>query len=630
MSQVTLKHVYKVYEGGVRAVNDFDLAIKDKEFIVFVGPSGCGKSTTLRMIAGLESITAGELYIDDALVNDVDSKDRDIAMVFQNYALYPHMTVYQNIAFGLKLRKEDPAEIDRRVKEAAEVLEITDLLSRKPKALSGGQRQRVALGRAIVREPKVFLLDEPLSNLDAKLRVQMRSEITKLHKRLATTFIYVTHDQTEAMTMGDRIVVMKLGYIQQVDTPMNLYENPANLFVATFLGSPQMNIINCRLEKDGNDLCAILNGIPSLKLTFPELKKKQLASEVYLGKEVDFGIRPEHIRIASEGLPAHVEVVERLGDEIIVYAKIEGQNNDVVIKEAKGKTYHVKDKIFLAPMMEEAHLFDKTSTDSIMGIPQENLFEATLSPTKVAFGENELLLPEEYRLRLLKKALPKAEEERKILLSFAVKDVSAEETKGFYAIPGLIDFIIHRTDSDCLYLALKGLDKRLVVKVATPSAYKEGEKLTVYVDPDKIVVRDLECNPLVSREQILDNDVRVRVKTTKGLSHIMFEDGESIVFPDLGVMDGPHRIRLMEEGVVPVFSKKQLKGLKISNPSFGPKRLIKAAAYDENQLGTQKVIFVKIPGCDHYASFVVENTFSVYKAPKFKLAILDDAIEVIE
>ena len=258
MAKVKLENVYKVYEGGVRAVNDFNLDIPDKEFVVFVGPSGCGKSTTLRMIAGLEDITQGKLYIDDEVVNDVESKNRDIAMVFQNYALYPHMTVFQNMAFGLKLRHTPKEEIEKRVKNAAEILEISELLTRKPKALSGGQRQRVALGRAIVREPKVFLLDEPLSNLDAKLRVQMRSEITKLHEKLKTTFIYVTHDQTEAMTMGTRIVVMKDGFIQQVDSPVALYNDPANLFVATFLGSPQMNILNAKLSKDGGILCATL------------------------------------------------------------------------------------------------------------------------------------------------------------------------------------------------------------------------------------------------------------------------------------------------------------------------------------------------------------------------------------
>ena len=250
MASVSLQHIYKVYAGGVTAVSDFCLDIEDKEFIVLVGPSGCGKSTTLRMVAGLEEISSGELYIGDRLVNDVAPKDRDIAMVFQNYALYPHMTVFDNMAFGLKLRKIPRTEIERRVKEAARLLDIDHLLNRKPAALSGGQRQRVALGRAIVRDPKVFLMDEPLSNLDAKLRVQMRTEITKLHNRLATTFIYVTHDQTEAMTMGTRIVVMKDGLIQPVDTPQRLYDLPCNMFVAGFIGSPQMNFIDSVIGKN--------------------------------------------------------------------------------------------------------------------------------------------------------------------------------------------------------------------------------------------------------------------------------------------------------------------------------------------------------------------------------------------
>ena len=253
MASLSLKNIYKIYDGGVTAVTDFNLEIADKEFIILVGPSGCGKSTTLRMIAGLEEISKGELYIGDTLANDVAPKDRDIAMVFQNYALYPHMTVFDNMAFGLKLRKTPKDEIKRRVEEAARTLDISHLLDRKPKALSGGQRQRVALGRAIVRDPKVFLLDEPLSNLDAKLRAQMRTEISKLHKRLGTTFIYVTHDQTEAMTMGDRIVVMKDGFIQQVDTPQNLYDYPCNIFVAGFMGSPQMNFIDATIAKSGSD-----------------------------------------------------------------------------------------------------------------------------------------------------------------------------------------------------------------------------------------------------------------------------------------------------------------------------------------------------------------------------------------
>ena len=254
MADVKLNHIYKVYPNGTKAVNDFTMDIKDKEFIVFVGPSGCGKSTTLRMIAGLEEITAGELYIGDTLVNDVEPKDRDIAMVFQNYALYPHMTVYENMAFGLKLRKLPKAVIDQKVREAAQTLDITEYLDKKPKEMSGGQRQRVALGRAIVREPKVFLLDEPLSNLDAKLRTAMRSEISALHHRLQTTFIYVTHDQVEAMTMGTRIVVMKDGFVQQIDTPTNLYKYPQNVFVAGFIGTPQMNFINAEINVEGDDI----------------------------------------------------------------------------------------------------------------------------------------------------------------------------------------------------------------------------------------------------------------------------------------------------------------------------------------------------------------------------------------
>ena len=265
MASLSLKHIYKKYPGGVTAVSDFSLEIKDKEFLILVGPSGCGKSTTLRMIAGLEEITEGELFIGDRLVNDIAPKDRDIAMVFQNYALYPHMTVFDNMAFGLKLRKTPKEEIKRRVEEAARILDITHLLDRRPKALSGGQKQRVALGRAIVREPKVFLLDEPLSNLDAKLRAAMRTEITKIHKKIGTTFVYVTHDQVEAMTMATRIVVMKDGIIQQVDTPQNLYDLPVNIFVAGFIGTPQMNFINSTLRKKGDDFYVEFGNV-SLKL----------------------------------------------------------------------------------------------------------------------------------------------------------------------------------------------------------------------------------------------------------------------------------------------------------------------------------------------------------------------------
>lgn len=286
MASVSLKHVYKVYDGKVKAVNDFNMDIEDKEFIVFVGPSGCGKSTTLRMIAGLESITAGDLFIDGVLVNDVEPKDRDIAMVFQNYAIYPHMTVYENMAFGLKIMKLPKDEIDRKVREAARILGIEEYLSRLPKALSGGQRQRVALGREIVRQTKVFLLDEPLSNLDAKLRTAMRTEITKLHKKLGTTFIYVTHDQIEAMTMGQRIVVMKDGYVQQIDTPQNVFKYPGNKFVAGFIGTPQMNFYEAELRREGKEAEITFMG-KTIRVPYAKLIK--VDPEYFDGRKVIIG-----------------------------------------------------------------------------------------------------------------------------------------------------------------------------------------------------------------------------------------------------------------------------------------------------------------------------------------------------
>ncbi|GIP40285.1 ABC transporter ATP-binding protein [Paenibacillus sp. J31TS4] len=371
MAGVRLNHIVKTYPGNSEAtVKDFHLDIKDKEFIVLVGGSGCGKSTTLRMIAGLEEITEGELYIGDRLVNDVAPKDRDIAMVFQSYALYPHMNVYQNMAFGLKLRKFKKADIDARVRAAAKILDIEHLLDRKPKALSGGQRQRVALGRAIVREPQVFLMDEPLSNLDAKLRVTMRAEISKLHKRLGTTIIYVTHDQTEAMTMGQRIVVMEQGVIQQAATPEEIYNHPVNMFVAGFIGSPSMNFINGNLSEEGGDVVFKANGV-SVAVT--AAKAAVLKEKGYIGKEVVFGIRPEDIHeepVFLEASPksvvnANIDVAENLGHEMNLY--ITGLGKDTVIARVNGRA-GVKEgsTVQLAFDMNRAHFFDKDTTLSII------------------------------------------------------------------------------------------------------------------------------------------------------------------------------------------------------------------------------------------------------------------------
>lgn len=367
MAGLKLERIWKRY-GDVEAVKDFNLEIQDKEFIVFVGPSGCGKSTTLRMIAGLEEISEGELRIDNKVVNNTAPKDRDIAMVFQNYALYPHMNVYENMAFGLKLRKLPKAEIDKRVKEAAQILGITEYLDRKPKALSGGQRQRVALGRAIVREPKVFLMDEPLSNLDAKLRVQMRAEILKLHEKLQTTFIYVTHDQTEAMTMASRIVIMRDGIIQQVGSPKEVYEAPANIFVGGFIGSPAMNFVKGKIVADGDKLTFVKNEV---KIEIPEGKGKILRERNYVNKEVYLGIRPEDIHdepvfleSVTSRIKAKVEVSELTGAEKFVHIAIGG---DTIVARLDARSQaEMGHEIEIAFDPNRIHFFDAETEERIV------------------------------------------------------------------------------------------------------------------------------------------------------------------------------------------------------------------------------------------------------------------------
>ena len=390
MATVTLKNVKKIYpfisgEGkkkkkkkdepeekkvnlqitdqGVVAVQEFNLDIADKEFIVLVGPSGCGKSTTLRMVAGLEEITEGELYIDGKLMNDVAPKDRDIAMVFQNYALYPHMTVYENMAFSLKLRKEKKEVIDQKVREAAEILDITQYLDRKPKALSGGQRQRVAIGRAIVRDPAVFLMDEPLSNLDAKLRNQMRAEIIKLRERINTTFIYVTHDQTEAMTLGDRIVIMRDGYIQQIGTPQEVFNNPRNLFVAGFIGTPQMNFFDAKLIKEQDKYLVELGG---MKVALDEEKQARLAANKVEPQEVILGVRPEHTDISETGIAAKVDVSEMMGSSVHLHVSAEGKDVIIIVPtvDMKGH-YKIGDTVHFTFGGNVAHVFSKETEKNL-------------------------------------------------------------------------------------------------------------------------------------------------------------------------------------------------------------------------------------------------------------------------
>ena len=391
MATVTLKNVKKIYpfvsgEGkkkkkkgkdepeekkvnlqitdqGVVAVQEFNLDIADKEFIVLVGPSGCGKSTTLRMVAGLEEISEGELYIDGKLMNDVAPKDRDIAMVFQNYALYPHMTVYENMAFSLKLRKEKKEVIDQKVREAAEILDITQYLDRKPKALSGGQRQRVAIGRAIVRDPAVFLMDEPLSNLDAKLRNQMRAEIIKLRERINTTFIYVTHDQTEAMTLGDRIVIMRDGYIQQIGTPQEVFNNPRNLFVAGFIGTPQMNFFDAKLLKENGKYFVQLANV---KVELSQDKQERLAANNVEPQEVTLGVRPEHTNLVEGGVPAKVDVSEMMGSSIHLHVSAEGRDVIIIVPtiDMEG-SYSIGDTVSFSFNGNVAHVFSKETEKNL-------------------------------------------------------------------------------------------------------------------------------------------------------------------------------------------------------------------------------------------------------------------------
>ena len=388
MASVRFENISKVFDKNVTAVAEFDLEIRDKEFVVLVGPSGCGKSTTLRMIAGLERPTTGKLYIGDTLVNDVAPKDRDIAMVFQNYALYPHMTVYENIAYGLRLRKFPKRVINEKVREAARSLDITELLDRKPKALSGGQRQRVAIGRAIVREPKVFLMDEPLSNLDAKLRNQMRAEILTLRKRIDTTFVYVTHDQTEAMTLGDRIVIMKDGFIQQVGTPREVFAHPANQFVGGFIGTPQMNFFQGELLKENGRFWA---QVGTYRVQLSDEKQERLFAADVQPQQVTVGVRPEHLQLAKAGIPAELGVREMMGSSVHLHLTVMEQDVVAVVSGMDDSGHFMNDipafgQVFLSFHGNAVHLFDPASETNLewpsthRKVDSENFMEETVLP----------------------------------------------------------------------------------------------------------------------------------------------------------------------------------------------------------------------------------------------------------
>ena len=622
MADVTLRHVYKVYDGSVRAVNDFDLEIKDKEFVVFVGPSGCGKSTTLRMIAGLEEITAGQLYIDGELMNEVEPKNRDIAMVFQSYALYPHMTVYDNMAFGLKLRHTPKEEIDRRVKKAAEILEISELLSRKPKALSGGQRQRVALGRTIVRDPKVFLLDEPLSNLDAKLRVSMRSEITKLHERLQTTFIYVTHDQTEAMTMGNRIVVMKDGYIQQADTPITLFENPSNLFVATFLGSPQMNIIEAELFMEGKTLKAKLNGSTDV-VTFPDIKAKQLANKKYIGQKVLLGIRPEHVIPGKGDIEVDVDVVEHLGDETILYTKMKNRKEQFILKLPFNSKLHANEKTNVEFNMEFVYMFDKDTQKAIMGIPYEDEIPVRIEGDKITIGKQVKTLDPGFKSHLLDNAF-----NNDVRLGIKPDYISRESIPDSLEIEAKLEFIEQKTDYQAVFFSIDGVDGYFAMKVRNDEKVTLDQFTHLYLPYQRIFIYDKDNNKVKSREIVHPNVTTAEVKNINGMMKVKVA-GTTLSYPsEENVPDGIYNLTFKQDKLIPIFNKKMVKK-GFENPVFdNPNNKIFVSAYDEDILGTKLLTYVEVADLEYYASFVVDNKFSVYKMPKFELYVPRDGFEL--
>lgn len=619
MASVSLKHIYKIYQGGVKAVSDFNLDIDDKEFVVFVGPSGCGKSTTLRMVAGLEEISAGELYIDGKLVNDVEPKDRDIAMVFQNYALYPHMTVYDNMAFGLRLRKMNSAEIDSRVKEAAQILGITQLLSRKPKALSGGQRQRVALGRAIVREPKVFLLDEPLSNLDAKLRVQMRTEITKLHNKLATTFIYVTHDQTEAMTMGTRIVVMKDGIIQQVDTPQCLYDNPENLFVASFLGSPQMNFFKATLVKEGDTLYAVFG---NNKIAVPKSKAKRIIDDSVIGSEVILGVRPEDIhneQLFIEASPntvieAEIDVIEKLGNETILYMKVDGKEDYTIARIDARSEMNAGETVKLAVDANHIHFFDPDTEMTLMGVPKVNLIKAKLLAEKdglcVRFGNYKIDLPESVTNRLTEREVINGDVE----LGIAPGDFNLQPVEGGVEVQGEVDFTVEYPRFTAAYMHFTGKDGFIVVKLPIDTDVSAGNKMSFYINPETVQLYNIDSGEkMIAIKPITYNTTTamVTVKDNVAVAQIGKNKLAFATTPQIRESGSYEYFHISPKAVL----------LGKENIAKQPKCVMSGYLEDADTLGEYTLLYLKVDGFEPYFTAAVKGDVSFNIGDKVKFAI---------
>ncbi len=624
MASLSLRHIYKIYQGGVKAVSDFNLEIDDKEFVVFVGPSGCGKSTTLRMVAGLEEISAGELYIDGKLVNDVEPKDRDIAMVFQNYALYPHMTVYDNMAFGLRLRKMNSKEIDARVQEAAAILGITPLLSRKPKALSGGQRQRVALGRAIVREPKVFLLDEPLSNLDAKLRVQMRTEITKLHNKLATTFIYVTHDQTEAMTMGTRIVVMKDGIIQQADTPQCLYDNPDNLFVASFLGSPQMNFFKAVILKEGDKTFVTFG---ENKIEVPQLRARRLMDHSYFGKDIIMGVRPEDIHdepVFIENSPetiikAEIDVIEKLGNETILYMKVDGKEDYTIARIDARSTAVAGESVKLAIDAKHIHFFDPITELTIMGVPKANKIPAMLlaEPDKltVRFGNTKIDLPSSVSERLINYDAINTQVNLEIAPGAFVDKETAESDaeKQYFKLEGIVAFTEKYPRYTAAYVAVAGKTGYIVAKFPVESNISFDDKVTLFCDVNDVQLRDVNTNSkLIASRRITANCAAANVTVKENAATIAFGKSKLVMATNDTIKDsGTYDISLDMNAFS--YNAAEIKA--------NSKMVVSGKIMDADVLGDKTLVYAAIDGINDYLCAIVADPVNLNVNDKIKLAV---------
>ncbi len=649
MASLSLRHIYKVYAGGVRAVSDFNLEIDDKEFIVFVGPSGCGKSTTLRMIAGLEDISAGELYIDGRYVNDIEPKDRDIAMVFQNYALYPHMTVYDNMAFGLRLRHVPPQVIDEKVQEAAEILGIKHLLDRRPKALSGGQRQRVALGRAIVREPKVFLLDEPLSNLDAKLRVQMRTEITKIHHRLATTFIYVTHDQTEAMTMGTRIVVMKDGIVQQVDTPTTLYDCPANLFVACFLGSPQMNIFKAKLIEENGDLYALIG--EHNKVMIPKSRAKRLIDNSVIGGDVLLGIRPEDVRYEQALVDAHpesvieatVDVIENLGNETILYLNIDGKDDYTISRVNSRYVFNQGDTVKMYLATEHAHLFDPTTELTLMGVPDYNLIPAKLVAVEgelaVMFGDTKIMLPSTLTDRLTDQSVINND----VTLALPPKAFKseAEHTDKDAVIEGVCEFFDNYPRFKAVYATVRGMDNYMIVARPLDEPFNGGEKINMYIDPDDISLFNADGERIIADKPVSSNSavgtvtsaadvVTYRLSGADGTKARMSYDNYKVEIDAAGAKTHVtlHNDLQTSETEVPVHILSRGFTIDKTEIAKSPKMVISGNITNLNEYRKDAIVTVEAAGFDAPITAIIKN-FSGYNiGDRIKLGVDPTAVKV--